>query len=299
MVEIMFGVITIGIFLLVYILLPKRKKQIWQTVAQSEKQKKGDKTRLVLPINVLRFINAAELAIEAEKVGWHIKVFAPLLLYGSAILGGLFGYVLGSIVATIVGVLIGLTIPWFWLKEKQNKYVDRMELQVEQLITSVASTYSLNQNIAMSLSQASDDVDEPLKSMIERATLDYRSGRPLSDILDEIQREVEVEGFQTFATVMKIIERSGGDASDILKNTAQIIRQNRLLRAELRTELADSRQEHKFLLAVAAVVLLLFRFVQPTFYMQFAGTIFGEIVIGGMLMYMAWSVHRVNKITNV
>ncbi|AQS55664.1 type II secretion system F family protein [Novibacillus thermophilus] len=299
MIEMMFVIVAIGLFLLVFLLVPRDRKNIWKTVARPEGKRNKRNSRLVLPISLLRYVNAGELILEAKKVGWNISMFAPLLLYGSAFAGGLFGFILGSAMATVMGAFIGLSFPWFLLREKQYKHRDYMEQQVEQLITSVASIYSLNQNVAMSLSQASHDVDEPLRSMVERAALDYRSGRPLNDILDEMQQEVEVKGFDTFATVMKIIERSGGDASDVIKNTAHVIQQNRLLRAEMRTELADSRQEHKFLLIVAAVVLLLFRFTQPDFYLSFAGTILGEIVIGGMLLYMAWSVYRVDKITQV
>lgn len=299
MVEIMFVVIAVGLFLLVYLLVPKNRKNIWKTVAGTETAKKKRDTPFVMPIKLLRYANAGELLLEAKKVGWNISVFAPFLLYGSAFAGGAFGFVLGSATATVVGALVGLFFPWLLLREKQHKYREYMEQQVEQLITSVASTYSLNQNIANALSEASADVDEPLSGMMERAALDYRSGRSLNDILDEIENKINVDGFDTFATVMRIVERSGGDASDVIKNTARVIQQNRLLRAEMRTELADSRQEHKFLLVVAGIVLLLFRFIQPDFYMSFTGTILGEIIIGGMLLYMAWSVYYVDKITQV
>lgn len=298
LIELLYVVGAIGVFLIVYLIIPRRKKSIWQTVhSDTEKQKK--RFVIPLPLNILKYINVGEFIYEAKKVEWNVTSFAPLLLYGSAIAGGLFGWVLGNVFATVMGMFVGLLIPWMWLKEKQNQFRDYLEYQVELMISSVSSAYSLNHNIAYALDKAKEDVDEPLKGHLDRAVLEYRSGRPLSEIMKDMQQGIQVEGFQTFATIMNLIEQSGGEASDVIKNTARVIQHNRLLRAEMRTELADSRQEHRFLIGVAAVVLLFFRFMQPDFYLSFAQTVVGDILVGGLLLYVAWSIQRVDRITQV
>ncbi len=298
MIAILYAIGAIGLFLILYLIIPKKKRSIWYTV-QSETNKPKKRFSISLPLKYLRYVNVGEFIHEAKKVEWNVAAFAPFLLYGCGVAGAVFGFILGNLLATIAGMLVGLSIPWMWLKEKQNQYRDYLEYQVELMISSVSSAYSLNHNIAYALDKAKEDVEEPLKGHLDRAVLEYRSGRPLSEIMKDMQQGIQVEGFQTFATIMNLIEQSGGEASDVIKNTARVIQHNRLLRAEMRTELADSRQEHRFLIGVAAVVLLFFRFMQPDFYLSFAQTVVGDILVGGLLLYVAWSIQRVDRITQV
>ncbi|HEY9745462.1 MAG TPA: type II secretion system F family protein, partial [Oculatellaceae cyanobacterium] len=220
-------------------------------------------------------------------------------LYGSMLLGALIGAIFQTPLTTIVGGFSGAFIVWIWLQGQRERYQEKIEAQTEQMIQTVAIVYGLNRNLAQALEEAYRDADEPLKGMLGRFVQEYRAGRPLKECLEEMEKQLPVACFKMFSSVLQVVERSGGDAAETMKNVADIVNKNRFLRQELKSELASVKQENRINVALGLLILIIFRFMITDQYMMLANNILGQILIGGMLTYMVYSIYQVNKLTRI
>ena len=283
---------AIGIFVVMWLLVPKRRLRSWGSLAERPKQ---NKTGFQLP--KIGFLDARKFTEEARRIGLDLP--GTLYLYGSMLLGALIGAIFQTPLTTIVGGFSGAFIVWIWLQGQRERYQEKIEAQTEQMIQTVAIVYGLNRNLAQALEEAYRDADEPLKGMLGRFVQEYRAGRPLKECLEEMEKQLPVAGFKMFSSVLQVVERSGGDAAETMKNVADIVNKNRFLRQELKSELASVKQENRINVALGLLILIIFRFMITDQYMMLANNILGQILIGGMLTYMVYSIYQVNKLTRI
>jgi len=283
---------AIGIFVVMWLLVPKRRLRSWGSLAEKPKR---EKAKFQLP--KIGFLDARQFTEEARKIGLDLP--GTIYLYGSILTGALIGAIFQTPLTIIVGGFSGAFIVWIWLQGQREKYQEKIEAQTEQMIQTVAIVYGLNRNLPLALEEAYKEADEPLKGMLGRLVEEYRTGKPLKECLDEMGKQLPVAGFKMFSSVLQVVERSGGDATETMKNVADIVNKNRFLREELRSELASVKQEVLINVALGLLTLLILRFTITEQYMMLASNVFGQILIGGMLTYMVYSIYQVNKLTKI
>ncbi|WP_025028925.1 type II secretion system F family protein [Caldalkalibacillus mannanilyticus] len=287
---VMFALAVIVLTAVFMLLLPGRRFRAWRHLKQ-------DQPSLVkkLSIRHFRFVDYRAYEEEARRIEWNQSLFLPF--YGVIALGASIGIIFSSIITAVIGALSGAWVMWIILQNKKIKYIQKIEQQVEQMIQTVSMVYSLNQNLLDALERAALEAGEPIKSLLLKLISEYQSGKPFRECIDEMQEKVPVRGFKFFSNILVTVDSTGGDVDKIMRSAAQIVNKNRFLNAELRSELTSVRQEHKINLAIGIFILLFFRFGQPEHFSILTDHLIGQVLIGGMLLYMVWSIYAVSKLT--
>lgn len=308
----MFGVALVIIYVLVINILPQgyKKYAAWswierrtyeeriEEVINRFEDKEDGKANIIRKL--FSFFSAFEYAKEAKKIHWDVESIAPMLLYGCVLIGITFGWVLKSPVAMLLFGLGGLWFPWFYLADKRDKYERIIEDQVEALIQTTASGYAIHKNITVALEEASGALESPLREMWEQMVSEYLSGHDLDSLLRDFEKKVSmVPEFKIFSSIIRVVEKSGGDASQTMKDVAEVIQRNRVLKEELKTELANARQAHRFNIILAVIIVFVFRFMQADMFNNLMDTIIGQGLIISMGLYCFWSLHKVKQLTKL
>ncbi|MED0738525.1 type II secretion system F family protein [Aneurinibacillus thermoaerophilus] len=282
--------------------LPKKRFRSWamgEKEAIENKVIKEMEARRSSKFEFLKFCIPSFYEAKAAKIEWDIEGKGPLILYGSMLTGIAIGLFMESYLTTIVAVVAGFWAPWFLLQMKTYRYEEKISEQVEVLIQGVAAGYAITRNLDDSLKRAIDGLEEPLRSKWELFVVERTSGQPLDDLLDRLTEELPVKEFAMFASVLKTVDKNGGDASDTMKQVAAVILSNRMLNEELKAELADMRQAHRFNIAIGIAILLFFRFAQAEKYSVLMSSIIGQVLVTGMFLYILWSFKAVAKLTRI
>ena len=283
---------VIGLCIVMWLLIPKKRLRSWGSIAEKPREFKSG-----FKLPKIGFLDARKFTEEAQRIGMDLS--GTIYLYGAMAVGALVGAIFQTPLTIIVGGFAGAFIVWIWLQSQQEKYQEKIEAQTEQMIQTVSIVYGLNRNLPQALEEAYKEADEPLKSLLGKFVEEYRAGKPLKECLEDMEKQLPVSGFKMFSSVLQVVERSGGDAAETMKNVAEIVNKNRFLRQELRAELASVKQENMINVALGLVILLFLRFSISEQYMMLANHILGQFLIGGMLLYMVFSVYQVNKLTRI
>lgn len=247
----------------------------------------------------LRYLSPHEYAKEANLMGLTIDMLAPVFLYGGVIAGIGIGILFNSALTGFVAAIGGLWLPWFYLTLREETVFEAKEEQVETLAQSIAGDYSITKNIIHAMEQAVDDLEEPLKSRWAQLMIDYKSGRPLDELLDELEREICVREFHTLASILRVVERSGGDASETIKQVSVMIQSNRLLNAELRAELTQERSSYNTNLVLVGCLVVVFRVSQQDQFLLLAESMVGQFLFVGFILYVLWSLKAIKRLTSL
>ncbi|KQN97022.1 type II secretion system F family protein [Paenibacillus sp. Leaf72] len=298
------AILFVIVVVIVLFLLPKKRYRSWSMLKREadEVQVKDQIEKEVSKKNeggILRYISPSHYEQAAQSINWLVGTRAPLILYGCMLLGVLIGVLMKSPIVMVCGAIGGIWAPWFYLNIRTQQYEDHFEEQVEVLIQSVSSGYAINRNLSMAMERASESLEEPLKSKWEKLMAEYISGRSLEVLLAELAKNIPVNEFKEFASVLVVVERTGGDASTTMKQVAKVIMSKRIIKEEGKAEMAQQRQAHRMNVGIGIAIVLFFRFAQPDQYSEMMKNILGQILLTSMFIYILWSFHKVNKMTKL
>lgn len=282
--------------------MPARKYRSWAMLKTEQEEshievqvEKDKKSRF----GFLRFISVADFEREAEEIGWKVGSKAPLILYGSMLIGFLVGVLMKAPLVMFCGAIGGPWLSWFYLNTRKQQFEDQSEEQVEILIEAVSSSYAITRNLTTAMDRATESLQDPLRSQWEMLMVEYKTGRSLEILLDELYEKIPVSEFKVFAAVLLVVEKAGGDASDTMKKVAEVIMSKRVLKEEDRVECTQQRQSHRMNVGIAILIVLFFRFVQAEQYNDLMKLPAGQVLIAAMFLYILWSFHKVNKMTKM
>jgi len=301
---VMLFILLVLVFFGISVFLPKKKYRSWSAIQRDQEEKKVKQDLGAFEKNrdrfaFLKYVNAPRYERESARIGWDIGTKAPIIIYGCIIAGVGVGIFMESPIAMICGLLGGAWAPWFYLETRREKYISELEEQVEILIQSVSAGYAITRNITDAMNRAVNSLEGILKTKWQRLMAEYYSGRSLASLLDELESEIPVKEFRSFSTVIRVVEKSGGDASETMKEVAEVIQGNRILKEEGKVDMVQQRQAHRFNVLIGIVVIAFFRFIQADNYSKLMDTLFGQILVASMFVFFLWSFYKVNQLTKL
>lgn len=288
---------AIAASIFVMLLLPKKSFRSWSHLSQTAQalKEKTEDRRFQLPY--FKLFDARLFTDEARSIGMDIP--GSIYLYGAIACGALVGTLFKTPLTIVVGGITGAIIIWIWLDQQKEKYQEKIEQQTLQLIQTVSIIYGMDRNLLNALEEAYNEAEEPMKEYLGQLIQNYRGKKPLKECLDEMSQQINVPGFNMFSSVLQVLERSGSEATDVMKNVSQIIQNNQYMREEIKGDLKGLKQDNRMMICIGFLYLVGFRFMLTTYYETFANTMFGQALIGGMFLYMVWSVRMVNSLSKV
>jgi tight adherence protein B len=172
---------------------------------------------------------------------------APRRLLAWLALGG-FGS--GALVLSMTGMpLAGLAAAIaaptgvFWLYASRGRSLSRKRLvdQVPVMLEALSNAMRAGSTLPQAILQASEDMKPPISPILRGASAAYRIGRPLDQVLVEMQQRVNMPVMQFVIASILVNRDAGGSLAPLLLDAAELVRDDLRLQRELDVATAQVR----------------------------------------------------------
>ena len=282
-----------GLLIGVYTLLNRRELAM-RSAARSrlEPEAATDAAKLIMreeeAASALPFLNRLlagrgltdELANRLHRAGVSMNAATFILITG--VLGAL-GVLLGSrvgLIGRLAGFIIGVLIPMSWLAHKTRKRQQAFEHQLPDAIDMLVSALKSGYSFHAATNFLGQELGEPLGPEFQRMYDEQRLGIEARQAL-LIQRE------------------TGGNLSEVLTNTGQVMRERVAVRGALETLTAEAKLSARLLALLPVAVFFALSFISPEFTGAFTASRTGQLMLLGAAVSVATGYSIMMKIANI
>jgi tight adherence protein B len=176
-----------------------------------------------------------------QRVGIGISPGMALLILLVVILIGLgIKAVWGMLAAAMWWALVGTVavfIPQIRYRQKINKLVSQIPLFIDQTIRGLAT----GRNVEGAIKLASEDIQEPLREVMQRAQKSVELGADLGEALRDVAHFYEIKELYMLALTIHTSRVYGGSPREMLESIVNLIRQREQMQRELRAMTGETR----------------------------------------------------------
>jgi len=181
-----------------------------------------------------RFVSQAGLALDPNEV--LLIVVAPLLLT----LGMSIWLELGM-GASMVLMGLMLSLPWVYLLHRRGQRMAQIELHLPDVLDLIARSMQAGHAFSSALKMAASDAKPPLSTELRRVFDEINYGLDMRQALSDMAERVASDDVRFFVIAVLIQHETGGNLAEILKNTANLIRERQKLRGVIRVLSGEGR----------------------------------------------------------
>lgn len=181
------------------------------------------------------------LVLWLRRVGIHLSPAMALLVLASAVLIGVaLGQAFGTLMALawwgVAGVVIVL-VPQIRYRQKVGKIIEQIPLFIDQVVRGLVT----GRNVEGAIKLATEDLQEPLLSLISRAHKNVELGADLGDALKEAAQFHDIKELHMVALAIHGSRVYGGSPREMLESVVNLIRQREQMQRELRAMTGETR----------------------------------------------------------
>ena len=184
---------------------------------------------------------------------------------------------------------------------RQRKLLLAFREALSLLASSLSAGYSLENALHESLSELT--VLYGSQALIVREFLyllrQVEMNIPLEQAVDDFARRSGLDDIKTFARVLRIARKSGGDLAGILRHTSEVIGDRIQIKEEILTLTAARRFEQRVMNLVPLFMILYVDFSSPGFFRVMYETLLGRIVMTLCLATYLFALYLSQRISSI
>src|ERR1700722_1794997 len=243
-----------------------------------------------------KFLSGSEIAPKLAKslrqagVNMTPGVFI-LVMAVSALAGALLGSALGPL-GTIGGGAVGVVAARGWLHWSQHRRIRKFDEQLPGAIDMLVSALKTGYSFHVATNFLGQELGEPLGPEFARIYEEQRLGIDPSTALLGMQDRIGSAEIKMFVTAILIQRKTGGNLSEVLTNTADVMRERLTIRGQLETLTAEAKWSGRLLALLPVAVFFGLSWIAPQFMITLKETSIGKMMLaiaaGGVILgYMA------------
>lgn len=200
------------------------------------------------------FLNAADgaqrasnsdfmLALERwlSRVGFQVQPSVALMLAVFTLLSIVLVFKVWGVLAATLWLAVSATfmvlIPQVRYRQKVEKLVSQIPLFIDQVVRGLAT----GRNVEGAIKLATEDLQEPLRGVVERAHKSVELGADLGEAFREAANFYETRELHMLALAIHTSRVYGGSPRDMLESVVSLIRQREQMQRELRAMTGETR----------------------------------------------------------
>jgi len=171
--------------------------------------------------------------------------------------------------------------------------------QLDGALTSLANALAVTPNLGDSLRNVVSFSEPPMRDEIRDALAEIDLGRPLDDALLALSARMNVPGFDVAMSAAITGRRTGGNLGEVLKRTAQSLREIARLEGVMRTKTAEGRNQAIVMGLVPPTLIAALHKIDPTWLEPMWHDPIGWILLGGAAVLEIIAIALIRKIMAV
>ncbi|WP_027979623.1 type II secretion system F family protein [gamma proteobacterium L18] len=201
-----------------------------------------------------RWFLRAGLGRPNDRIGIFLVIWAMLIL-------------LGTLTGEWFGVLVTLGLPplavRLYVSWRYRRRVQRMIEQLPSLLDYTVRSLKSGRTLADAVLGAMEASNDPLREAMARVERNVRLGVSLDEAVDDFAELYERDEFRLFALGLRINQRFGGNASELLENLIKLIREREQGARQLSAMTGETRMTAVVLGALPALLAGYFLVTNP------------------------------------
>jgi tight adherence protein B len=250
----------------------ERLSTIRRTLADGEQTNKG-------------MLNEAPKEGLASRVGAHLKGYAftqslelliqyadsratvgsvVLTSIGLAVAAGLaVNLFVHSATLIVLGALVGGSIRYLLLRFKKGRRLSKFGSALPDAIELMARALSAGHSMGSCIEVVAEQSPQPLAGEFDICFQQQKFGIPFRDALLDMAGRVPLKDLHFLVTAILVQKETGGDLTEILNRTTNVIRERSRIEGEVKTYTAQGRLTGWILGLMPVVMLGLINFMTP------------------------------------
>ncbi len=249
-----------------------------------------------------RNLITAGLAIKpAEFIGANL-FFLVLVLIADALFmshvqigKGLWG--LAQIGFALVALpFIGWRLPQMTLQFLANRRRMKLEIQLSEALTLVASSLKGGYSFIQGLSQATEQLQPPITDEISRVVRLIQLGLDTPRALEQMAERVNSYDFDMTVSATNIQLASGGNLAQLLEKISETIRDRIRLRRDIAVLTAQGRMSGAILIALPVCIALMLNIINHEYFLPLYTTDLGKSMLIGAALMQSIGIYWIKKL---
>jgi len=180
--------------------------------------------------------------------------------------------------AAILGLLLPVLVLKVLVKRRRNKAVTQLPEALDIIIRSLGAGHPVP--VAMAL--VGREMPDPLGSEFGIASDEVSYGANIGQAIQRLADRVGHQDFELFAAMIRLQERTGGNLADLLRSSAETIRDRQKMRLKIKAASAEGRASALILNAAPIGLFAVVNLAVPDFY--------GEVIDENIVRYGLWGI---------
>lgn len=196
-----------------------------------------------------------------------------------------FTFYRSAVIWLLLLILLGSVYPFYEKQKKRDIRLRQLALEFKEcallLAGALSSGYSIENAFAVSIGELRLLYGEAGLMLEEMRRMEamIRINCPVEQVLMEFGERSGLEDVKNFAQVFVVAKRSGGQLADILRNTAEVIREKVQIQEEIKTLTAARQYEQKIMNLLPCGIIGYMNLTSPGFLDFMYETMTGRIVM--------------------
>ncbi len=186
---------------------------------------------------------AQKLEMKLLHAGWDISLGRFLLIIALSALAFaiLAGFLFGQLAPVAVAFLGAAAANFLILRFKCNKRLNKFNDGLADSIDMMSRALRAGHSVASAIEVVAQQSPEPIGSEFGKCAQQQRFGIPFRDVLEELSGRMPSQDLSFVVTAILVQKETGGDLTEILDRTTEVIRERVRIQGEVRTHTAQGR----------------------------------------------------------
>ncbi|UCF85086.1 MAG: type II secretion system F family protein [Desulfobacteraceae bacterium] len=223
-------------------------------------------------------------------VGFFI-LFSLVLAFTSFTVGTFLS--LGIFNGLIMG-LIALCIPYFYLRIKKQKRMEKFQRQLPEALDLIALSLRAGHAFTSGMKIAADEFDDPMGPELDDTLDEINFGVSVQDALRSLSVRVDCQDLKFFVVSVILQRETGGNLTEIIAGISSLIRERFKFQGKVRALAAEGKFSAIILVGLPFFVVIALSFLKPDFLNILISEPSGKKALGiaGIMMFMGIIVIR-------
>ncbi len=222
-----------------------------------------------------------------------------LLHAGIAVGSAVAGFIVGGGGMAVLGLLLGAVGPWFYLKMRHSRRLNKFNGQLAETLGLMAGGLQAGLALAQAIDSVVREGNEPMAGELRRALIEQRLGVDITDALESVGARMDSEDFNWIVMAIRIQREVGGNLAEILHTVSDTLREREYLRRQVRALSAEGRLSGYILTGLPPLVFGYMTFANPEYARVLYTTTVGFIILGVALFMLALGGFAMAKLATV
>lgn len=181
-----------------------------------------------------------------------------------AVAAGFVAEVTGQRLAVVIGaVFVGAFVNYGLLKFKAGRRINKFNVVLPDSIELLSRALRAGHAMPSAIEVVAQQSPEPVGPEFAKCAQQQRFGIPFRDVLLNMSHEIPSEDLHCLVTAILVQKETGGDLTEILDRTTEVIRERVRIQGEIRTHTAQGRMTGLILSALPIILLGVINLMSP------------------------------------